>query len=105
MQSMIDAIRMQTDNCQMEKITAEQRPQPKSVTDLFVSFTLLALQGFGGVLAIVQQELVEKKRWMTREEFIEQQLDPILEKISRKGMKSLNRAERRILAQAREKVS
>ena len=27
--------------------------QPRSKTDLFVSFTLLALQGFGGVLAIV----------------------------------------------------
>lgn len=63
---------MQTDNCFMEKIAAEERPRPKSVTDLFVSFTLLALQGFGGVLAIVQHELVEKKRWMTREEFIEE---------------------------------
>jgi chromate transporter len=47
------------------------RPQPKSLTDLFVSFTLLALQGFGGVLAVVQRELVENKRWLTREEFIE----------------------------------
>lgn len=46
--------------------------QPTSRTDLFVSFTLLALQGFGGVLAIVQRELVEKKRWMTREQFIEE---------------------------------
>ena len=46
--------------------------QPKSLTDLFVSFTLLALQGFGGVLAVVQRELVEKKRWLTREEFIEE---------------------------------
>ena len=46
-------------------------PRPQSLTDLFVSFTLLALQGFGGVLAVVQRELVEKKRWMTREEFIE----------------------------------
>ena len=45
--------------------------QPRSATDLFVSFTLLALQGFGGVLAIVQRELVEKKRWMTQEEFVE----------------------------------
>ena len=45
--------------------------QPQSLTDLFVSFTLLALQGFGGVLAVVQRELVEKKRWMTRDEFIE----------------------------------
>ncbi|MDB5762974.1 MAG: Chromate transporter [Herminiimonas sp.] len=49
----------------------ENRPQPKSLADLFVSFTVLALQGFGGVLAIVQQEVVVKKRWMTTEEFIE----------------------------------
>ena len=46
--------------------------QPQSKTDLFLSFTLLALQGFGGVLAVVQRELVEKKRWMTRDEFIEE---------------------------------
>jgi chromate transporter len=45
--------------------------QPRSKTDLFVSFTVLALQGFGGVLAVVQRELVEKKRWMTREQFVE----------------------------------
>ena len=48
-----------------------EHPQPESLSDLFVSFTLLALQGFGGVLAVVQREMVEKKRWMTREEFIE----------------------------------
>ena len=36
-----------------------------------MSFTWLALQGFGGVLTIVQRELVERKRWMTRDEFIE----------------------------------
>lgn len=46
--------------------------RPRSKTDLFVSFTLLALQGFGGVLAIVQRELVEKRRWMTREQFLEE---------------------------------
>lgn len=33
--------------------------------------TWLALQGFGGVLAVVQRELVEKKKWLTMEEFIE----------------------------------
>jgi chromate transporter len=53
-------------------VLAEDRPQPKSLTDLFMSFTVLALQGFGGVLAVVQRELVEKKRWMTREEFVEE---------------------------------
>ena len=56
----------------MQKETHVNRVQPKSLTDLFVSFTLLALQGFGGVLAVVQRELVEKKRWMTREEFVEE---------------------------------
>ena len=45
--------------------------QPRSRADLFWSFTWLALQGFGGVLAVVQRELVEKKRWMTREQFVE----------------------------------
>ncbi|MBG9386841.1 chromate transporter [Caenimonas sp. DR4.4] len=50
----------------------ETRNQPKSLSDLFISFTLLALQGFGGVLAVVQRELVEKKKWMTREEFVEE---------------------------------
>jgi chromate transporter len=45
--------------------------RPTSVGDLFVSFSLLALQGFGGVLVIVQRELVEKKKWLTLEEFVD----------------------------------
>jgi chromate transporter len=44
---------------------------PRSTTDLFISFTWLALQGFGGVLTVVQRELVENKRWLTQEEFLE----------------------------------
>lgn len=48
-----------------------QRARPASRTDLFWSFTWLALQGFGGVLAVVQRELVDKKKWLSREEFIE----------------------------------
>ena len=48
-----------------------ERPRPASLADLFVSFTVLALQGFGGVLPVVQRELVERKRWLTHEEFIE----------------------------------
>ena len=55
----------------MKTVTTPIRAQPESLTDLFISFTLLALQGFGGVLAVVQRELVDKKRWMTREEFVE----------------------------------
>jgi chromate transporter len=55
-----------------EALAAPAAAQPKNLTDLFVSFTWLALQGFGGVLAVVQRELVENKRWMTQEEFIEE---------------------------------
>lgn len=49
----------------------QPRPHPQSLAELFIAFTLLALQGFGGVLVVVQRELVQKKRWMTQEEFIE----------------------------------
>ncbi len=49
----------------------ETSPRPRSLADLFLSFSILALQGFGGVLAVVQHELVEKKRWLTRDEFVE----------------------------------
>jgi chromate transporter len=47
------------------------RPHPSSLFDLFLSFTILALQGFGGVLAVVQREMVERKKWLTPEEFVE----------------------------------
>ena len=50
---------------------AADRPRPQSPRDLFFSFTWLALQGFGGVLAIVQRDLVEKKKWLTPDEFLE----------------------------------
>jgi chromate transporter len=59
------------DQKSMNPIPAETRAHPQSLADLFISFTLLALQGFGGVLAVVQRELVERKRWLTREEFME----------------------------------
>jgi chromate transporter len=45
--------------------------QPESLSQLFWAFTWLALQGFGGVLAVAQRELVERLNWMTREEFVE----------------------------------
>ncbi len=45
--------------------------RPTSLLNLFWSFSLLALQGFGGVMAITQRELVERKRWLSREGFLE----------------------------------
>lgn len=47
-------------------------PRPQSPGELFVAFTAMALQGFGGVLAVVQHELVDRKRWLSAEEFVEE---------------------------------
>jgi len=68
------------------------------------------LLGFGRP-SILQRALsqrraeAERYRAMTPEEFIAQEIDPLLEKISREGMGSLTRAERRLLAKAREKMA
>ena len=51
--------------------TAAPRAHPASPLALFVAFTLLALQGFGGVLAVAQRELVDRRGWLTRLEFVE----------------------------------
>lgn len=51
-------------------IDSASRPCPRSPLELFIAFSLLALQGFGGVLAVAQRELVDRRGWLTREEFI-----------------------------------
>lgn len=59
---------------------AVPRPEPEAPTslrrpancrELYWVFTRMALQGFGGVLAIAQHELVERERWMSRDDFLE----------------------------------
>ena len=50
-------------------------PGPRSASEMFLAFNWLALQGFGGVLAIAQRELVDRRRWLTREAFLELVLD------------------------------
>jgi chromate transporter len=52
-------------------MSPEPVARPSSPLDLFVTFTLLALQGFGGVLAVTQRELCERKRWLTHAQFVE----------------------------------
>jgi chromate transporter len=52
-------------------VTDTALPRPASPLDLFVSFTWLALQGFGGVLAVSQRVLCENKRWLTKDQFLE----------------------------------
>ncbi|MCB1998757.1 MAG: chromate transporter, partial [Rhodoferax sp.] len=51
--------------------TLEAPAAPRSPADLFWSCSAIALQGFGGVLAVVQRELVERRGWLTREQFVE----------------------------------
>ena len=38
---------------------------------LFLALNTVALQGFGGVLTIIQREIVDKRRWLTQQEFVE----------------------------------
>jgi len=45
--------------------------RPGSPFALFIAFSVLALQGFGGVLAVAQRELVDRRGWLSRAEFIE----------------------------------
>ncbi len=44
---------------------------PSGPAQLFWVFSRTALQGFGGVLAVVQRELVERERWYTPEAFVQ----------------------------------
>jgi chromate transporter len=46
-------------------------PGPASLRELFWAFSWLSLQGFGGVLAVVHRELVEKRGWLTAQGFLE----------------------------------
>jgi chromate transporter len=46
-------------------------PGPADLGELFWAFSWLSLQGFGGVLAVVHRELVEKRGWLTPAGFLE----------------------------------
>ncbi len=47
------------------------RCRPTSIRELFLAFTTIALQGFGGALAVSERVLCEQRRWLTEKEFIE----------------------------------
>ena len=75
-----------------------------------VGWAYAHLLGFGQPL-FIQRSLqrrriaLERQRHMSVEEFISEEIDPVLEKISRSGLDSLTRRERRLLSQARERMS
>lgn len=60
------------DNHRMQDLQeAPPAQRPHSKTELFLTFASIALQGFGGVLTIIQREMVEKRRWLSTKEFTE----------------------------------
>ena len=67
------------------------------------------LLGFGGT-SVLQRMLRRRRveaarlRFMSAGQFVAEEIDPLLEKISQRGLASLSRSERRLLEQARAKM-
>jgi chromate transporter len=53
------------------EVPAVAAAPPPSLPDLFITFAIIALCGFGGVLAWSRRMLVEERRWLTPEQFNE----------------------------------
>lgn len=45
-------------------------PRPRSPLDLFIVYSGIALQSFGGSLAHTERAIVQEKRWFTAQEFL-----------------------------------
>ena len=43
---------------------------PRSPTELFLAFSALSLQAFGGALAFMERTVVQKKRWLSAHDFL-----------------------------------
>jgi chromate transporter len=52
-------------------LAATAAPPGPTHAQLFVSFTKIALSGFGGTIAWAHREIVHQRRWMNEEEFTE----------------------------------
>lgn len=49
---------------------AEAAPAPRlSPSRLFIEFTKITLTGFGGVIVVARRAMVDRRRWMTDQEF------------------------------------
>lgn len=56
---------------QSSSSTMADKCSPRSLRELFLCFTWLAVQSVGGAAPIAQRELVERKRWLTPQEFLD----------------------------------
>ena len=76
----------------------------------FMGWLYVKNLGYGSPFALQRYLFQRRQRAarlarMSAEQFICEEIDPILDKIAQHGMHSLTRAERRILARGREKIS
>lgn len=52
-------------------VAAEPLPRPSGTLEIFLAFVAIAGSGYGGTLAWCHRVIVERKRWLTHEEFAE----------------------------------
>lgn len=45
-------------------------PRPQSPLELFLTFAAIALQSFGGAVAVIEHTVVRRKRWLDMKEFV-----------------------------------
>lgn len=57
--------------CMPDQAPDAAASHPTSLWQLFTAFTALAMQGFGGVLAVAQKELCDRRGWLTQAEFLQ----------------------------------
>lgn len=50
--------------------TSAEQAAPRSSLELFLTFSAIALQSFGGALAFMERTLVRRKRWLDAREFL-----------------------------------
>ncbi|MGB8169470.1 MAG: rhomboid family intramembrane serine protease [Chthoniobacteraceae bacterium] len=91
-------------------LTPPQIGAPGMVAAGVFSWFYVKQLGFGNPLAIQRYIFNRRQRAarlerMNADQFMSSEIDPILDKISREGMHSLSRAERKILALGREKIA
>lgn len=91
-------------------LTATHIAPAGMIAAAFFAWVYVKQLGFGNPLAIQRYIFDRRQRAarlqrMSPDQFISAEIDPILEKISSQGMHSLSRAERKILAQGRDKIA
>jgi chromate transporter len=63
-------LRRMNDSSRLQSGNASAATRP-SLSELFVSFVIVSISGFGGALPWARRKIVEQKGWMTAEEFNE----------------------------------